>query len=227
MRRPPSARDIGGTALRALLAFAALSLTASHASAADIGISVGTDAGITLPRGPVRFVDPNTRWDVPKVTVALGIDLGVYVMPRPTMAVGLAMTPTLGGGGPEPSPRLNFAWGGRFVWRPGRLHLASTAQLVGFSGGDRCTFATWCPTTVPTTDPVSIGFGTEISPLVRVFQHEGADLLVGPTLRYQTAKFTFADGAGDFWMSSYQIVLGVRGYLDFARADVPMGPRAR
>jgi hypothetical protein len=199
---------------------------------AEFAISFGADGGITIADPHVRFVDPNTRWPNPKPTVALGLDVAAYWEPSSATSLGFAISPTLFGAGPEPSPGLNFALGPRFVWRPGPLHLALDAELALSSFNDRCRVASPeddrvhpqerpdCPPTTRDYEPAAVGFAFGVSPLVRVATLGGAfDVLVGPSFRYQSARYEYSDG-GSFVLGIAQAVLGVRMYGDFGRLAV-------
>lgn len=205
---------------------------------AQLAISVGADGGITIADPHLRFVDPNTRRPNAKPTVALGLDIAGYWEPSSATALGFAISPTLYGAGPEPSPGLNFALGPRFVWRPGPVHLALDAELVLSSFNDRCRVTSSaddgthpqerpdCPPTTRDYEPAAVGFGLGVSPLVRVATLGGAfDVLVGPSFRYQSARYEYSDG-GSFVLGIAQAVLGVRMYGDFARLAARGGASA-
>lgn len=212
--------------MRSLLFFGAL-LSAwlfPAVAQAQWAFSFGTDGGITLADPRVRFLDPKARQRNTIVGPGLGIDLAGYYVPSKSIAIGLAMTPSLLTAGPEPSPGINFAFGPRLVWRAGRLHLAADAGVVLSAWEDLCQvddpeMRRFCPLTHK-SDPTATGFGFGLAPLVRVTKIEGvADLLVGPAFRYQSARYGLTDAPGSFVLSDFQAVIGVHMYLDVS--EVP------
>lgn len=217
-RRPQCATP---AAVRTVLALLALAATAALPATArgQVALSGGVDGGLTFPTAGIARIDPSVDRRDPFPTVALGVDVaGYYLLPK-NVALGFVLAPSFFAAGPEPSTGINFALGPRFVWRPAPLHVALDAGLVVSAFDDQCdgvqgVLPEGCPRT-RTSEGSAPGFGAAFAPLYRMWHLEKADVLFGPAMRYQVARYDYVDGGGDgYLLHAVQIVLAVRAFVD-------------
>jgi hypothetical protein len=181
-------------------------------------VSLGVDGGVTFSDPDIEFVDAATAIDNPLPTVALGIDVAGFYMFSEQVALGVALAPAFYAAGPEPSLGINFLIGPRFVYRPAWFHLVVGGGFVVSAFDDRCDSdepdrSNDCPLTRESA-AAGLGFGLSAAPMFRLWtDDDGLDLLLGPEVRYQWARYDYEEGGGGFTLQNVQAVLSARVFV--------------